>query len=213
MGTERKLYFSSFLLLIVFTIGCSGINKSYPERAYYMFEISRQAVPLTTVKGTTVEIKRFNISPGSQGKEFIYRMTDIRYESDFYNQFFRVPSIILTEAVSQWIDQAGVFEDVLSPVSQAFPNYLIEGNVIELYGDYRNQAAPKAVFKIQFYLLKTSDLSDEPRILFSKTYKSDKPIGSATPQALMDGWNLALEDILGEFLKDLSYYLNKAQQQ
>jgi len=208
MGTERKLYFSSFLLLIVFTIGCSGINKSYPERAYYMFEISRQAVPLTAVKGTTVEVKRFNISPGSQGKEFIYRMTDIRYESDFYNQFFRVPSNILTEAVSQWIDQAGIFEDV-----QAFPNYLIEGNVIELYGDYRAQAAPKAVFKIQFYLLKTSDLSDEPSILFSKTYKSDKPIGSATPQALMDGWNLALEDILGEFLKDLSYYLNKAQQQ
>jgi hypothetical protein len=29
----------------------------------------------------------------------------------------------------------------------------------------------------------------------------------------MDGWNLALEDILGELLKDLSYYLNKAQQQ
>jgi hypothetical protein len=37
--------------------------------------------------------------------------------------------------------------------------------------------------------------------------------GLTTPQALMDGWNLALEDILGEFLKDLSYYLNKAQQQ
>ncbi len=213
MRTECKLFFSSFLLLIVFTIGCGGINKSYPERTYYMFEISRQAVPLTAVKGTTVEVKRFNISPGSQGKQFIYRTTDIRYESDFYNQFFRSPSSILTKSVSQWIDQANIFEDVLSPVSQVFPNHLIEGNVIELYGDYRAQAAPKAVFKIQFYLLKISDLSDEPIIVFGKTYTSEKPIGSATPQALMNGWNLALEDILGEFLKDLSYYLNKAQQQ
>jgi len=213
MTIKSKLYFSSLLLFIALIIGCGGINKSYPERTYYLFEVSEPSNPLTPVQGTTVEVKRFNISPGSQGKQFIYRTTDIRYESDFYNQFFRSPSSILTESISQWIDQAGIFEDVLSPVSQAFPNYLIEGNVIELYGDYRNQAAPKAVFKIQFYLLKISDLSDEPIIVFGKTYTSEKPIGSATPQALMNGWNLALEDILGEFLKDLSYYLNKAQQQ
>ncbi len=212
MRAEHKLYLSSILILIVLITGCGGINKSYPERTYYMFEISRQAGPMTPVKGATVKIKRFDISPSSQGKQFIYRTTDIRYESDFYNQFFRAPGSILTESVNQWIDQAGIFEDVLRPGSQAFPNYLIEGNVIELYGDYRNQTAPKAVFKIQLYLLKTSDLGDEPSIVFGKTYESEKPIGSATPQALMNGWNLALEDILGEFLKDLSYYLPKAQQ-
>ncbi len=65
--------------------------------------------------------------------------------------------------------------------------------------------------KIQFYLLKTSDLGDQPNIVFGKTYESEQPIGSATPPNLMNGWNLALEDILGEFLKDLSYYLPRDQ--
>jgi cholesterol transport system auxiliary component len=119
--------------------------------------------------------------------------------------------VILTEAVTQWLDQAQVFEDVLNPISQAFPIYFIEGNVVELYGDYRNQSAAKAVMKIQFYLLKTSDLGDQPNIVFGKTYESEQPIGSATPPNLMNGWNLALEDILGEFLKDLSYYLPRDQ--
>ena len=212
MRAGYKLYFSFFLFVFVLVIGCGGINQSYPERTYYMFEISRQAGPITPVKGTTVEIKRFDISPSSQGKEFVYRITDLRYESDFYNQFFIAPGTILTEAVGQWIEQAGIFEDVLRPGSLALPNYLIEGNVIELYGDYRNQAAPKAVFKIQFYLLKASDLGDGPTIVFGKTYESEKPIGSATPPNLMNGWNLALEDILGEFLSDLSYHLKSAQQ-
>jgi len=212
MRTKHKLYISSFLILIVLMAGCANVNKSYPERTYYMFEISGNTTPITPVKGTTVEVKRLSISPGSQGKQFIYRTTDISYESDFYNQFFRPPSNIMTEAVSQWLDKAGLFEDVLNPVSEAFPEYLIEGNVIELYGDYRNQAAAKAVMRIQFYLLKTSELSDEPAIIFGKTYVSEKPIGAATPQALMNGWNLALEDILGEFLKDLSYHLKRAQQ-
>ena len=211
MTIKSKLYFSSLLLFIALIIGCGGINKSYPERTYYLFEVSEPSNPLTPVQGTTVEVKRFSISPGNEGKEFVYRTTEIQYLSDFYNQFFRPPSVILTEAVTQWLDQAQVFEDVLNPISQALPIYFIEGNVVELYGDYRNQSAAKAVMKIQFYLLKTSDLGDQPNIVFGKTYESQQPIGSATPPNLMNGWNLALEDILGEFLKDLSYYLPRDQ--
>ncbi len=211
MTIKSKLYFSSLLLFIALIIGCGGINKSYPERTYYLFEVSEPSNPLTPVQGTTVEVKRFSISPGNEGKEFVYRTTEIQYLSDFYNQFFRPPSVILTEAVTQWLDQAQVFEDVLNPISQALPIYFIEGNVVELYGDYRNQSAAKAVMKIQFYLLKTSDLGDQPNIVFGKTYESEQPIGSATPPNLMNGWNLALEDILGEFLKDLSYYLPRDQ--
>jgi len=211
MTIKSKLYFSSLLLFIALIIGCGGINKSYPERTYFLFEVSEPSNPLTPVQGTTVEVKRFSISPGNEGKEFVYRTTEIQYLSDFYNQFFRPPSVILTEAVTQWLDQAQVFEDVLNPISQALPIYFIEGNVVELYGDYRNQSAAKAVMKIQFYLLKTSDLGDQPNIVFGKTYESEQPIGSATPPNLMNGWNLALEDILGEFLKDLSYYLPRDQ--
>ena len=211
MTIKSKLYFSSLLLFIALIIGCGGINNSYHERTYYLFEVSEPSNPLTPVQGTTVEVKRFSISPGNEGKEFVYRTTDIQYLSDFYNQFFRPPSVILTEAVTQWLDQAQVFEDVLNPISQALPIYFIEGNVVELYGDYRNQSAAKAVMKIQFYLLKTSDLGDQPNIVFGKTYESEQPIGSATPPNLMNGWNLALEDILGEFLKDLSYYLPRDQ--
>ncbi len=212
MTIKNKLYLSSLLVFTALMIGCGGIAKSYPERAYFLFEVAPPTSPLTPVQGATVKVRRFSISPGSEGKQFIYRTTDIQYLSDFYNQFFRPPSIILTEAVTQWLDQAQVFEDVLNPLSQAFPEYFIEGNIVELYGDYRNQSAAQAVMKIQFYLLQTSDDGDQPAIIFGKTYESTKPIGTATPQNLMNGWNLALENILGEFLSDLSYHLKSAQQ-
>ncbi len=96
MTIKSKLCFSSLLLFIALIIGCGGINKSYPERTYYLFEVSEPSNPLTPVQGTTVEVKRFSISPGNEGKEFVYRTTDIQYLSDFYNQFFRPPSVILT---------------------------------------------------------------------------------------------------------------------
>ncbi len=213
MRIMHTVYFCSFLLLLALTYGCPNVSKPYPERTYYLFEIPNPTTTMTTIKGTTLEINRFSVSPTSQGREFIYRTTDLEYKADFYNQFFKPPDNIMTEAVRQWLNQSGLFEDVLNPTSQALPKYVIEGNIVELYGDYRNQSAANAVLKLQFFLLQMPEDDGDPNIIFGKTYESAKPIGESTPQNLMNGWNLALGDILGEFLKDLSSYLPKAQQQ
>ena len=191
------------IIIMLFGAGCSGVNKSYPERAYFQFEPRYTSAPERPIKGTVVEFKRFSVSPGSQGTEFIYRIGEFQYQTDFYNQFFKPPSSLLTEAANRWFDEAGIFEDLLDQMSQVFPNYLIEGNVVKLYGDYRNQSTPKAILEIQLFMLKINEDDDEPSILFGKTYSVEKPIASMNPTALMQGWNLAFEEILGEFLLDV----------
>ena len=191
------------LIITLFGAGCANVNKSYPERAYYQFEIQYDSTPLTPIKGTVVAVKRFSVSPGSEGTEFIYRTGDFQYQTDFYNQFFRPPGSLLTEAATRWFTESGIFEDVLGQLSQVFPNYVIEGNVIQLFGDYRNQGAPKAVLEVQFFLLRIDQDDDDPIVLIGTTYSVEKPIPSTEPAALMRGWSLALEEILGEFLKDV----------
>jgi len=211
MRIKHKLYFCSFLVLAVLATACPNVSKPYPERTYFLFEISNPSTTMTMVQGATLDVNRFSISPTSEGREFIYRKTDLEYQTDFYNQFFRPPNNIMTEVVREWINQTGLFEDVLTPVTQAIANYTIEGNIVELYGDYRNEASAKAVLKIQFFFLDTSEDAPDPTILLSKTYTSEQPIGTASPQNLMNGWNKALETILTEFIGDLSYQLQKNQ--
>lgn len=211
MKIAHKLYLCLFFATLVLAAGCPNVSKPYPERTYFLFEIPNPTSHMAMVQGATLDVNRFSISPSSEGREFIYRTTDLEYQSDFYNQFFRPPDNIMTEAVRQWLDQTGLFEDVLTPVSQAIGNYAVEGNIVELYGDYRNQASAKAVLKIQFFFLNTSQDNEEPVILLSKTYEAAQPIGTASPQNLMNGWNKALETILNEFLSDLSYQLKQDQ--
>lgn len=191
-------------LLMIVISGCSGLSKSYPERSYFMFEVPPVAQKAAPVKGAIAEVSRFNVSPGSEGKEFIYRTGDVSFESDFYNQFFRPPGAMLTEITIRWLESTGLFQDVLSTVTQAGANYFIEANVVQLYGDYRS--SPKAVMQIQFLLLKyTTDSSydDNTKIVFGKNYSSEIPIASQTPGDLMMGWNTALGEILNAFLADL----------
>lgn len=203
---KSNIYTNIFTVatLIVLLTGCGGLSKSYPERNYFMFEVPPVKKQITPVKGAMVEVYRFNISPGSEGKDFIYRTGDVSYESDFYNQFFRPPAAMLTELTIRWLSEAGLFTDVMGSVSQASPSYYIEGNVVQLYGDYRS--SPKAVMQIQFVLLKfTTDdnYDDNTEIIFGKTYTSEIPIASKTPNDLMKGWNTALGDILNAFMTDL----------
>lgn len=205
MKNNRFISFSAVLLTFVFVTGCTGLSKSYPERNFYMFQLPPVTVKYPRVKGAIAEISRFNVSPGSDGKEFIYRKSEYDYESDFYNQFFRPPGAMLTEVTGRWLLETGPFEDVFGAVTQAYANYFIEGNVVRLYGDFRS--SPKAVMELQFVLLQyTNDSSydDDTKIVFAKNYSSEIPIASATPKDLVNGWNTALGEILNAFLADLS---------
>ncbi len=213
MKIRKILLFSSFLFIIATFYGCPNVNKPYPERNFFLFELSTPKQNTATFQGAKGEVNRFSISPASEGREFIYRTTDLQFKNDFYNQFFRPPDNLITESVRQWLDQSGVFDDLLNPSSQYIPKYTIEGNIVELYGDYRNESAASAVLRIQLFVLRTSDDGSNPDILMNKTYASQQPIGAASPNALMNGWNRALEEILGEFLTDLSYHLKQSEMQ
>lgn len=197
------------IFFVIIMSGCAGLSKSYPERSFYMFEVPPVTVKYPPVKGAVVEISRFNVSPGSDGKEFIYRTGELSYESDFYNQFFRPPGAMLTEVAGRWLNDAGLFQEVFGSVTQADANYFIEGNIVRLYGDFRS--SPKAVMEIQFLLLKyTTDSSydDNTKIVLGKNYSSEIPIASPAARDLMQGWNTALGEILNAFLEDLKNNVN-----
>ncbi|MCC6712235.1 MAG: hypothetical protein IT344_02635 [Candidatus Dadabacteria bacterium] len=193
--------------------GCGGITKSYPERSYYMFEAPPAGKVAAPVEGAVVQVWKFDVSPGSDGKEFVYRTDDISYESDFYNQFFRPPGALLTEMTIRWLSDTGLFEDVISSLGQSFANYYVQSNVVELYGDYRG--APAAVMTIQFFLLEytpESEYGDNTGIVFNRTYSSHVPIPAASAPELMRGWNTALGEIYGAFLEDLKLHVKPSPQ-
>lgn len=205
MKIRSGIFGLSLILLCALVTGCGGLSKKYPERTYYMFEVPAVKEKQPTVPGAVIDVWKFEISPGSTGNEFIYRMSDVNYKSDFYNQFFRPPSSLLTEVTARYLGDSGLFSGVVTSASQSDANYYLESNVVKLYGDYR--AAPKAVMEIQFFLLQyvvNDTEGDSSKIVYSKTYSAEVPIASASAGELMRGWNTALGDILGALLTDLS---------
>ncbi len=79
--------------------------------------------------------------------------------------------------------------------------YLLEGNVIDLYGDFRDISAPAVVVAIRFSLL-TGPEGSETMVL-SQTYKVDSPVVAKTAEAVVEAMSKSLTDILARLETDI----------
>jgi len=194
-----------FLIFIEVMTGCAKLERAYPERNFYMLNFSRNSDLKTSIrhKDKILVVNHFSVSPGSIGAEFTYRVGEESYKSDFYNQFFRPPGALISEEVRRWFIDSELFQYVLySSPSDIKPDYLLDGNINELYGDFREGSKPKAVLGIQCFL--TDQQKSPAKIIFYRNYRKEILIGSNSPRDLVQGWNEALTQILTELDRDLS---------
>jgi cholesterol transport system auxiliary component len=191
-----------FFYLLALNLGCVSLQKNYPERKYYVFDVrppnNYNRSPLQAV----LEIRNFRVSPAYNGHEFVYRVSGDGYESDFYNQFFKSPALLIAQEAFRWFSQINMFEYTVMAPSETTADYVLNGYVNSIYGDYIDGVSPKAVLAMQFFLIKEDFGKDT--IVFSKSYDKDVGIASKSPTALVNGWNEALREVLVDLESDLT---------
>jgi hypothetical protein len=111
------------------------------------------------------------------------------------------PASLITEEVRKGLTGSQVFKHVIGSSNQSQPSYVLEGTVNALYGDFRNPNSPRAFLEMEFFL--TSEVPGQPGILIQKRYAKSVPLTGRTPEALIKGWNEALEEILNSLVTDL----------
>jgi hypothetical protein len=77
----------------------------------------------------------------------------------------------------------------------------LDGIVNTLYGDFRNISASRAVLEIEFFLSKQLPTGTE--IVMNKRYSKTVPLSGRSPEALVKGWDEALDGILTSLIADL----------
>jgi len=197
-----KYYYKIILLLILIAAfyGCAKLDKDYPARDYYTLSVQRPPGNFGNEIDKICEFTRMNISPNFNGREFVYKLDDSKFDSDFYNQFFSPPAVLLSVEVGRWIESSKIFKNVIDPFTPIHPNYALYGTIKELFGDF-SKSKPEAVLSIKFYLLDESDI--DSKIIFNRAYSEKIEINSKSAKSLVEGWNNALAMILSNLESDL----------
>jgi cholesterol transport system auxiliary component len=183
--------------LLLVTGACVNVKQGPPEKRYYALTVTRAAKPDSNGTAYVLRVKPFRVSALYEDKGFVYRDGELNYISDFYNEFLVSPGPMLTGEVVKWLNASKVFKTVLDTPSQVLPEYVLEGAVTSLYGDFRDLKNPKAVMEIQFFLI----AADLPKagVVAQGQFRKELAITSPTASALVKGWNDALVGILIDF--------------
>lgn len=131
----------------------------------------------------------------------MYRTNDVRYEGDYYNEWFVLPNAMITQQVMIWLKEAGPFQYVRDSSGPLPATHMLEGTLTALYGDYRASPA-KAVLAVQFFLLQ--ETSPQVEVLWHQEYRKEVEVREQKPEALLSGWNEALRLILSALDEDLA---------
>ena len=179
-----------------FLAGCSGMNRPYPAKQRFALMIEREHAGSTPSNDSTLRVREFSVAPPYHERAFVYRKGDSEFETDYYREFIASPATLLTSETISWLSGAKLFGKVLPGNSAADNEYLLEGTVTALCGDYRDQPAPKAVMELQVFIL--AEQATQTKVLFDRTYRHEASIKGAEPADLVNGWNEVLRAILTE---------------
>ena len=195
------LYGCCCLMTGCFRLG--GMERNEPEKHFFMLNLP-EPVPITVPEGKkkSLKVRTFRVSPPYDGRDFVHRLSNEGYESDDSNEFFVSPGPMLSEAIRLWLQKCGLFRVVVAATSDLETGYVLEGEVLAIYGDFRDEKAPKAVMEMEFLLIKHP--FEHPAVVFQKRYHESVQLKSGSPQVLVMGWEEALLRILYAFREDLT---------
>ena len=200
MNLAVRLAAHGALLLSLLCFGCVSLERSYPEKRYFVIEV-KDARSGDTGDGQILSLSNLQISPRYADRGFVYRTSEAEYESDFYNQFLSSPAVMITEETRKALAASAKFKFVVGPASSLIANYVLEGSINALYGDFRKPSAPAAVLEIELFL--HNENPGNPGIVLQKRYMKSVPLKEKSPEALAKGWSEALGAITAMFVADL----------
>lgn len=207
MKTVRPIAIASMLAALALSLtGCVNLKQDYPEKRLFVLEAKRPDQPVDKQVGGVLLVRKYSISQAFERAEFVYRMGEYAYESDFYNAFFAAPQQLVSEETANWLADSGLFEHASRHATRLEVSYLLEGHIVTLHGDLRNPAQPRAVLEMSFNLVDEKS-TEGPHSLLYKTYRHAEPIAGPEADELAAGLSRALAGILSELEGDLRHVL------
>jgi cholesterol transport system auxiliary component len=190
----------TLLTVIAFTLLACAPTRPAIDTANWLLAPERTGAPRAMQSPLWLKMGTFSVATPFDTKSLVYRVSDQRYEKDFYNAYIATPSSMFSNASRQWLDQSGIFRIAVAQGTSFFPYYTVQATVDELYGDYRG--SPEAVVSVQFFLTVTNPSLPNP-LITAKRYTQRVALANNLPQTLVLGQQQALAQILQQLEADL----------
>jgi cholesterol transport system auxiliary component len=200
-GTGPDSARRALLFIVALALGGCGLTRPAPVKETYLLE---PPLPPAVAKPqpTSVRVGAVNVAAPFRGRGLVYRASELRYETDYYQEFLIPPSTMLTELTSRALERSKAFARVVPPGSAGSADWELNGFVSALYVDVSDNARRAAEIAISFYLFAGDRIHEMP--VWTRDYRRHAPVSAQTSQAYAAALNAALGEIFTELTRDLA---------
>lgn len=191
----------TLLFVAVLLTGCAALTRQPPIRQTFLLETPAPPVIAHPQPGT-LRVGTVNVAAPFRGKTFVHRVSDLRFETDYYVEFLVAPATMLTEETARALDRAKPFAHVAGAGGAADAAWTLNGFVSALYLDMREAGKPAAELDIAYYLTPTAEYEQTP--VWTRQYRQRVPMRDASAAAYAEALNKAFAGIVAELARDLA---------
>ncbi len=177
----------------------AGCSRPTPIKGTYVLEPVMPPAAERTQPGV-LRVGNVTVAAPYRGRTFVYRETDLKYETDYYHEFLVAPGANIAEATARALAAAKTFSTVVPGHVAVEADWVLDGFVDALYGDGRIAGKPTAVLRITWFLRPHSDAVP----VWTRSYERVVPFASGSAAAYIEAQNKALSEILAELARDLA---------
>ena len=203
---RRPLWWPSVTLSLILPLLAaflfSGCGKPPNLINRYILDYAPPVLPRLTPLDTGIKVGLFAVDATINRQEMVYRVNPYRTGTYWYNRWRANPGNLVTDYLARDLRDSRLFKVVFTDDVSGTARFRLEGGVVE----FQENNAPglwQASLLLNVTLLDTDQENIADKVMFQRSYQTQEPMLSKTPEGLAAAMSSAMQQLSRQIIDDV----------